>query len=367
VCPVDLGLGDVESLPTPTRVFVAEAAASAIENAARLSRSASSARVKLEVAISIKTDPRPEVLDLAHKADLMAEAISQLEARWAVNAGFPPSRLILNGPGKWWPARYVAEPVHALFFDSIEESDAYSAVCSTGNMARHVGPRLRLPSTASRFGVRLERPDEFERLVRSLRASVRGSDLAVHFHLASSDLGPAKWFKLARSLLDWCAAMDDLVAPVRLVDLGGGWHPDDWETHLVPNIPSFAQTAASRLPALRVLVLEPGKALTQRSGVLVSRILESRRQGDHLEIVADASIAELPHATAIVRQVFHFVGDGWNEIARGPDRILGRLCMEDDVLARNVDLRTLKAGDLLAFTDAGAYDRSMAYEFGHGG
>ena len=363
--PIDLGVDDAGSMPTPTRVFLANTASRDIGRAAALSDSVSTARVKVELALSIKTDPRPEILDLARDSGLMAEAISQLEARCAVASGFSPDRLILNGPGKWWPTQYVEAPVQAVFFDSIEESYAHAA----GNRARlsnHFGPRLRLPSTTSRFGIPLEDPDDFTRLARSLRASVRGNDLAVHFHLASSDLGPRKWFRLVRTILDWCSALEDAVAPVRMLDLGGGWHPDDWESHLAPNLGAFAHEAAGKLGRLSSIVLEPGKALTQRSSVLLTRVLESRRRDDHLEVVADASIAELPLAVSVVRQVLRNTGAGWVELAPGPDRLLGRLCMEEDVLAQNLDLRSLKSGDLLAFSDAGAYDRSMAYEFGRG-
>jgi diaminopimelate decarboxylase len=46
---------------------------------------------------------------------------------------------------------------------------------------------------------------------------------------------------------------------------------------------------------------------------------------------------------------------------------LGRLCMEHDVVARDVELpKTAREGDVLVFCDAGAYDRSMSYVFGCG-
>jgi diaminopimelate decarboxylase len=41
--------------------------------------------------------------------------------------------------------------------------------------------------------------------------------------------------------------------------------------------------------------------------------------------------------------------------------------MEHDVIAANVELpATARKGDLLVVCDAGAYDRSMSYEFGRG-
>jgi diaminopimelate decarboxylase len=41
--------------------------------------------------------------------------------------------------------------------------------------------------------------------------------------------------------------------------------------------------------------------------------------------------------------------------------------MEKDILAEAVDVPdSLAVGDLFAFCDAGAYDRSMSYSFGQG-
>ncbi|HZH33734.1 MAG TPA: hypothetical protein VEX64_02780, partial [Pyrinomonadaceae bacterium] len=57
----------------------------------------------------------------------------------------------------------------------------------------------------------------------------------------------------------------------------------------------------------------------------------------------------------------------WQALGRGKAHLMGRLCMEHDVVASNVELPSdAKAGDLLVFCDAGAYDRSMSYVFGRG-
>ena len=59
--------------------------------------------------------------------------------------------------------------------------------------------------------------------------------------------------------------------------------------------------------------------------------------------------------------------DNWQPIGRGKTHLLGRLCMEHDIVAANVALpEGAGAGDLLVFCDAGAYDKSMSYVFGHG-
>jgi diaminopimelate decarboxylase len=54
-------------------------------------------------------------------------------------------------------------------------------------------------------------------------------------------------------------------------------------------------------------------------------------------------------------------------VGRGQHHLLGRLCMEHDIVATHVHLpEHSKPGDLLLFCDAGAYDKSMSYVFGYG-
>jgi diaminopimelate decarboxylase len=57
----------------------------------------------------------------------------------------------------------------------------------------------------------------------------------------------------------------------------------------------------------------------------------------------------------------------WRALKRGKTQLLGRLCMEHDIIASNVELpANVEVGELLVFCDAGGYDRSMSYVFGRG-
>jgi diaminopimelate decarboxylase len=51
----------------------------------------------------------------------------------------------------------------------------------------------------------------------------------------------------------------------------------------------------------------------------------------------------------------------------GKVKVLGRICMESDVLHSGIRLpENVKIGDLIVFGDAGAYERTMSYVFGRG-
>ncbi|MBN9510962.1 MAG: hypothetical protein J0I21_17860, partial [Alphaproteobacteria bacterium] len=68
------------------------------------------------------------------------------------------------------------------------------------------------------------------------------------------------------------------------------------------------------------------------------------------------------------QRVFRMTDGALRPIGRGSGRVLGRICMEDDVLFVGLDLPDdIGIGDRLVVCDAGAYERSMSYAFGRAG
>jgi diaminopimelate decarboxylase len=121
---------------------------------------------------------------------------------------------------------------------------------------------------------------------------------------------------------------------------------------------------------VKQIVSEPGKAMAQPAMALATRILEIlEHEDDYVEAVVDASIAELPmHFFQPHRMLRQCRETGaLQPLGRGKTHLMGRLCMEHDIVATNVSLpEGTRAGDLLIFCDAGGYDRSMSYVFGRG-
>jgi diaminopimelate decarboxylase len=189
----------------------------------------------------------------------------------------------------------------------------------------------------------------------------------IHVHMASTMIGVGHWRDVAESAVVWGAAIEAATGcRVRALDLGGGYHPDDLAHLPFPEIVRFAR---KNLPSLAEVYIEPGRALTQATMAIVTSVLDVRRQQGKLhEVVVDACLAELPLAAVYPHRVFRVANDRVVPVARGPVRVLGRICMEDDVLSAGLDLpETLSIGDRLIVCDAGAYERSMSYAFGRGG
>jgi diaminopimelate decarboxylase len=310
---------------------------------------------------------------LAHKSGFLAEAISLLEVKKALTAGFRSDQIILNGPGKWWHKEEMPETsLYSVFCDSMEDLTRVVTEYKNGNLKTEIlGVRLRTPNISSRFGIPIDTPEMFQILIEAVKTLPRETRFGIHFHMASSNVGVGQWWHLFESMLKWCSSLEALSGrTIEVLDIGGGWFPEDLQKESGERFRKAISLVPDFLPHVRRILSEPGKAVAQPSMALAMQILEIRNySGEPREAVVDGSIAELPMYFFYPHRILskdRQSGD-WKSLDRGKTQLLGRLCMEHDIVATNVELpKDAEVGDVLVFCDAGAYDRSMSYVFGRG-
>jgi diaminopimelate decarboxylase len=368
---------------TPGWLFLPTMAGETFAGAAQLMGRFSTPDLQVRIAYSVKTNPDQRLIELARVSGLLAETISQAEVRKAAACGFAMGRIILNGPAKRWPAmERLRKPLHAVFCDSLEELEAFAsagmAAVPEAFPCETLGVRLRPLGYASRFGIPLCTTADTAAIGALVARLPEEPHFGIHFHLANNAIGLEPWWQLFDQMLDQAQAIERAGGRhIACLDIGGGWFPDDWAEELPERFGArIMRRLASALPHVRELILEPGRALAQPSMALAVRVLEVRRRGDGQfnDVVVDGSIAELAYHNYTIfphRVLWHNPDDTgeqlWRPLGRGTGRILGRLCMEKDILAEALAVpESLRAGDLLVICDAGAYDRSMSYSFGQG-
>lgn len=369
----DLSRFNLRQTITPSVLFFEKTAVEHFGRASRLAKNLSTEEVKITNAYSIKTNPDARLIQKAYEAGFLAEAISPLEVNKALEVGFKPEQVILNGPGKWWRREYLPEaPLHAVFCDSTADLRRVVEAMETGELkSKTIGVRLRTPTVPSRFGIPVNTPEIFARLVEAVKTLPEETEFGIHFHMASSHVGVGQWWHLFESMLRWASSIEALSGRmVECLDIGGGWFPDDLSNGFGNKFSKAVDLAKEYLPNAKEIVSEPGKAMAQPSMAVAMRILEIQdSDGEPREAIVDGSIAELPMYFFYPHRILHQdrISGEWKPLRRGATQLLGRLCMEHDVVASGVELpEDARAGDLLVFCDAGAYDRSMAYEFGRG-
>ncbi|HEX8709008.1 MAG TPA: ATP-grasp domain-containing protein [Pyrinomonadaceae bacterium] len=369
----DLGAYTFAEMQTPSWLFLEQTAADLFKRAAGQASRLSTPGVAVTNAYSIKTNPDERMIKLAYDSGFLAEAISLLEVRKALEIGYKPQQVILNGPGKWWPEGMLPKgQLHAVFCDSTADLKRVVASMERGELrSKIVGVRLRTPHIPSRFGIPIDTPDVFKSLISSIRTLPADSTFGVHFHMASSNIGVNQWWHLYEAMLRWCVSIEKLAGrKIECLDVGGGWFPDDWHNDADDQFAAAIARARKVLPGVKQIISEPGKAMAQPSMAVAMRLLEIQdADGETQEAVVDGSIAELPMHFFQPHRILHQDAETgqWRTLKRGKTHLMGRLCMEHDVVAENVELpEGARAGDVLVFCDAGAYDRSMSYVFGRG-
>ena len=323
----------------------------------------------VSAAYSVKTNPDPTLMTLARDMGFRAEVISVEEALWAHEIGFDLAGTVYNGPVPLVPARLEGERIHAVFADSLE---SFERLCQLDPPpAELIGLRLNPFESFSRFGIKLGSPERFAAVADAVRDRLpEGVKFGIHFHLQSSTTGTGLWLKHARALVQLARSLEVAGGrKIELLDLGGGWTSENLVPFLTKELAGFLDFAKERLKNVQQVFIEPGKALCEQVHVLASRVLEVRETDGSIEIVADACLADVPQAGFLPRDVYWLGPNGeMRRLNVGTDRILGRVCMEHDVLVDGLSIPgDITANDTLIFSHAGAYDISMSYKFGLGG
>lgn len=158
---------------------------------------------------------------------------------------------------------------------------------------------------------------------------------------------------------------------IRYVDAGGGlgidYNDPATESSFDPARKVAEYAAALRkvtAPLNAHLIFEPGRFLVAQAGALVSRVLVVKQNGKKTFVIVDGAMNDLIRPA--LYQAHHEIVPvtqprGGKKAA--PVDIVGPVCESGDFFARDRKLPPLKAGDLVALLDAGAYALSQSSNY----
>ena len=348
----------------------------ALDRQARALRAALPPR--FEIFYAVKSNPSLAVLAAFARRGLGADVASAGEIAAALAAGFAPERLVMSGPAK--SERDLSAAVRAgILSVNVEgpgELDRLEAIARAKRTRVRVQLRLNPVSRAKervkiiggpgagKFGMTLALAREvLSRRSRWPHLSIGG----FHVFQASNVLDAREFVENVRRVvgiaLDLARKCD---VPLDLLDLGGGFgipyfpreKPLDLEAlgrglrELSAEIEREPRLARTRF------VFEPGRFLSGPSGVYVCRVLDVKSgpgPSASVQALVDGGIHHMlrpalmgPHPVRLVPA----------RKTRRETRVVtigGPLCTSVDVLAGRVRLPRPSPGDLMAFSQAGAY------------
>jgi diaminopimelate decarboxylase len=344
---------------TPRRIFRARVARERFDYVARVRDTLGRPPLAVYAGYSVKTNPRAELLRMARERGFLAETISHDELAWARRQGFAPEQTIYNGPQPL-RERDGEAPLELAFADSVE---AFERNVLRG-VARIYGVRLRPSMIASRFGVPVDEDADLAAAIDPLPPDL---PIAISFHARHEDFHGAAWSDVAGDVLERAVALERRTGRhVVAFDVGGGWTPEEFDASFQTDVRRLADRIIGTLPYCTRLLFEPGQELCTPTEALLTEVLEVRERRARREVVVDCGYPDWPEMHTYAHGMFAWRGERWQPLGHGPDRLLGRTCLEYDLIEGLRFPDDVAPGDRLLITDTGSYDHAMAFDFARG-
>ncbi len=325
---------------------------------------------------AVKANTNPALLRRVRGHGMGAEVSSGGELRLALDAGFDPARLVLNGNGKTALelAGAISCGIGLVSADSPAElARLEQAAHEAGRIQRvllrvnpdvdpHTHPYIATGLKESKFGM-----TPIEALAACARAkSFRSLVIAgLHVHIGSQlmELGPLE-AALAEALeiIDAGRAAGALLDTL---DLGGGFGIDYEGTGAAFPLEGYARRVRDAVSTRGLFAMvEPGRYVAGAAGALVGRVLDVKRGPARSFVVLDVAMNDLLRPS--LYDAFHRIVPLSEPRGAAPSLVadvVGPICESGDCLARERALPPLAPGDGVAILDAGAYGYTMSSNY----
>jgi diaminopimelate decarboxylase len=301
-----------------------------------------------------------------------ADVVSEGELRRALAAGIPAERIIFSGVGKTAVEMRaaLAAGIHQINVESLPELRRLSEIAHSEGRVAPVGLRVNPDVDAlthakistgrkeNKFGIELDDAVAAYRLAHEL-PGIEPLGLAVHIGSQLVDLEPYR--RAFEGMAELVLELRGIGFAVRGIDLGGGIGVR-YRSERPLALASYASLVREIFRSLGLaLAFEPGRVLTAEAGLLVSQVVYVKEGSTKRFVIVDAAMNDL------IRPALY---DAWHDIVpvrlpgRGaslaPADVVGPVCETGDTFAVDRDLPPFAAGDLVAFTAAGAYGAVMS-------
>ncbi len=327
------------------------------------------------VHYAVKANTSLAVLSILRQEGAGADCAAPAEIEIALRVGFRPAEILYTAafpsPAELDFARRAGVVVN---LDSDGPLEALAREGRPPVLSFRVNPGagrgkhgLIFAGPNAKFGLLPPRALEAFRAARSLGFERFG----IHMMAGSCVLDPEYFRELTASLVEFAGEVRRSVGiGFEFVDIGGGFGVPYEPEEAALDVDRVAEevTAAFRDGCTREglgrprLVLEPGRYLVGDAGVLLTTV-HGRKDGDTALVGVDAGMHTLLRPALYGAYHPMLSAGALREAAAAPVHVVGPICENTDVLARNRALPPVAVGDVLAVLNAGAYGFAMSSQY----
>ena len=318
------------------------------------------------VCYAVKANGNLAILRLLAVGGAGFDIVSGGELYRVLKAGGDPARVIFSGVGKTaQEIDYALEHnIRSFNCESEPELALIDSLAARRGQKARVALRVNPDVDASthpyistglrkhKFGVDISHAEAIYDRARSL-ANLVLEGVSCHIGSQITDLDPMlEVFEKMIALVERLRAQG---LPIHTLDLGGGlgvrYKPEDKALC----IPEFIQAMCAKVAGHNLeILIEPGRSIVAEAGLLLTRVLYRKTNGEREFVIVDAAMNDLIRP-ALYHAHHEIVPLRESQSGTITADVVGPVCESGDFLARAREMANAMPGDLLAVCTAGAY------------
>jgi len=302
-----------------------------------------------------------------------ADIVSGGELYQALQAGFPPEKIVYAGVGKTSQEIEYALKENILLFnvESENELKSIAEIASSVGKKAKVSLRVNLdidPKThhyittgkkENKFGIFLSQAEKLYRKMLNMKSiEVKG----IHTHIGSQITNIRPYLEAVKKLVQFIDKLKEYGINLSYLNMGGGFGISYRKEEKELSIESLSRSILPLIPRGIKLILEPGRYIVGPAGALITRLIY-KKVGDRKKFfIVDAGMNDLIRVP--LYQAYHEIIPVKESTASLVEAdVVGPVCESADFFAEEKILPSIKEGDLLAILDTGAYGFSMSSNY----
>ena len=326
------------------------------------------------ICYAVKANSNLSILKLLASLGAGFDCVSINEVKRAVLAGAKPYQIIFSGVGKSDDEIKTALEIGILMLniESGAELERVEAVAKSlgkkANISIRINPNIDAKThpyistglNQNKFGVVIKRARQ---LYLKAHKSEYLEPVGCHFHIGSQLLDITPIHEAAVIVSDFVSELAAAGVELKFFDVGGGIgvrYVDESE----PDLYTYAQGILAALKGKEMtIVCEPGRYIVANAGELLTKVLYEKVNGTKRFVIVDAAMNDLIRPS--LYEAYHKVValNAKNSDKTSKTDVVGPICESGDFLAKDIELPSQNAGDLLLIKSAGAYGFSMSSNY----
>jgi diaminopimelate decarboxylase len=325
------------------------------------------------ICFSAKSNSNLAVLKLFASLGGGLDIVSGGELFRGLQAGIPPDRIVFSGVGKREDEIAYALDSGILMFNVESFLELESIKQCAARLDKKAPIALRVnpdvdPKThpyistglkENKFGMDMKSAAE---AYKSAATFPHVEVVGISCHIGSQVTEVAPFVDALHRIKELISVLENFGISISYLDLGGGLgitydqeappHPNEYGEAILDELGDSPFT----------LIFEPGRVIVGNAGILVTRVLYTKRLEAKDFVIVDAAMNDLvrPSLYEAYHAIERVVKDQQETITAD---IVGPICESGDFLAKDRDIPRVEVGDLLAVMSAGAYGFTMSSNY----